>query len=411
VKNDPARHHSWPAVVAIALGAFALVVTEFLPVGLLPELSADTGVSEGTAGLAITAPALVGALAAPAAAILIGRIDRRTVLLMLTGLQIVSAAIAALAPNFTVLLGARLLLGVAIGGFWAVAVAAAARLVPAEKVHLASSLVLGGISAGAVVSVPVGSLIAEHGDWHNAFWAAVALAAVTLVLQAIVLPRIEAGQSVSARDFFGLLRTPKVTLILLVVLLTVAGHYAGYTFITPFLQQVTGLHAGILSVLLLAYGLVTVVGTFIGGAAAGRKVFAAVAGTTTVFCLAVLAVAAFGGQPAIVVPALLVWALALGAAPVVTQLWLYHETPHAVEAAQAMNTSVFQLSIGLGSLLGGFAVDAGGLHSAMWLGTAILAGAIAVVVITYAVQRRHAGPPSAGTEERTTVDSTFSAAW
>jgi MFS family permease len=125
----------------------------------------------------------------------------------------------------------------------------------------------------------------------------------------------------------------------------------------------------------------------------------------------VLAVAAFGGHPAIVVPALLVWALALGAAPVVTQLWLYHETPHAVEAAQAMNTSVFQLSIGLGSLLGGFAVDAGGLHSAMWLGTAILAGAIAVVVITYAVQRWHAGPPSAGTEERTTVDSTFSAAW
>lgn len=387
--GETAERGFWPAVAAIALGAFALVVTEFLPVGLLPQLSADTGVSAGVAGLTITAPAVVAAVAAPAMTMLIGRIDRRTVLLALTGLQIISAAASALAPNFGVLLGARLLLGVAIGGFLGVALAAAARLAPANKVHVASSAVIGGISVASVVSVPAGAAIAEHGDWRHAFWIAAVLAAATLALQAVVLPRIEAGQSVIPAHFFGLLRTPRVSLILAAILLIVAGHYAAYTFITPFLQQTVHLRPGPLSALLLAYGIFTVVGNFGGGAAAGRRLSASVMGTAITFFLALLAVALFGSYA---IPAMLVWALAWGAAPVVTQLWLYHETPHAIEAAQAMNTSVFQLSIGCGSLLGGLVVDTVSVRSSMWLGAAVLACAIITVLIVRSFGHRPTGP-------------------
>jgi predicted MFS family arabinose efflux permease len=390
--GETAERGFWPAVAAIALGAFALVVTEFLPVGLLPQLGADTGVSAGVAGLTITAPAVVAAVAAPAMTMLIGRIDRRTVLLALTGLQIISAAASALAPHFGVLLGARLLLGVAIGGFWGVALAAAARLAPANKVHVASSAVIGGISVASVVSVPAGAAIAEHGDWRHAFWIAAVLAAATLALQAVLLPRIEAGQPVIPAHFFGLLRTPRVSLILAAIFLIVAGHYAAYTFITPFLQQTVHLRPGPLSALLLAYGIFTVVGNFGGGAAAGRRLPASVMGTAMTFFLALLAVAVFGGHAIPAISAMLVWALAWGAAPVVTQLWLYHETPHAIEAAQAMNTSVFQLSIGCGSLLGGLVVDTVSVRSSMWLGAAVLACAIITVLIVRSFGRRPTGP-------------------
>ena len=135
----------WSGVVAIALGAFALVVTEFLPVGLLPGISRDLGIAEGTAGLAVTATAILGFLAAPITALSIGRADRRVVLLGLTALLVVSSVLSWQASNFATLLVARVILGVGVGGFWAISITAAAKLVPADRVHKASSLVFGGI--------------------------------------------------------------------------------------------------------------------------------------------------------------------------------------------------------------------------------------------------------------------------
>ena len=123
--HNPAR--SWLSVMAIALGAFSLVVTEFLPVGLLPGISRDLGVGEGTAGLTISLTAILGFVSAPVTAIAIGRLDRRYVLVGLTALLIVSSVISAIAANFTILLSARILLGVAIGGFWAISLPAAAK--------------------------------------------------------------------------------------------------------------------------------------------------------------------------------------------------------------------------------------------------------------------------------------------
>ncbi|MBE1491148.1 MFS transporter [Plantactinospora soyae] len=377
----PPTRGSWAAVVGIALGAFALVVTEFLPVGLLPDMTREFGVSEGTAGLAITATALLGAIAAPLTTIVIGRLDRRTVLLSLTGLLVVAGAISAFAQHFAVLIAGRVLLGVAVGGFWAVSLAAAARLVPHDRVHTASSLVLGGISVGAVVSVPAASFISAHYDWRIAYGAATALAVVVFLIQLVLLPRIPMHRAVVAGHFRQLLAMPKVRAILLTVVLIVGGHYAGYTFVTPYLEQLTGLQTNSLSILLLVYGVVTVVGTFIGGVLAARHRHRAVLITTGVFLLSMTIVAAFAHDAVVTTPAVLAWALAIGMAPVCTQLWLYANTTRFVEAAQAMNTGVFQLSIALGSLLGAVTVDLISLHSSMWLGAAALALAALVVLV------------------------------
>jgi predicted MFS family arabinose efflux permease len=373
--------YSWLGVLAIALGALSLVVTEFLPVGLLPGICRDLGVSEGTAGLAVTATAILGFIAAPVTAIAIGRADRKRVMLGLTGLLIISSALSWKAGTFEILLIARVILGIAIGGFWAISITAAAKLVPPEKVHAASSLVFAGISIGSVIAVPAGSYIGAHADWRVGFLGASVLAIVCFLLQLVFLPTLRMKEGVNIRDFFGLLKNPKVRAIFLTVIFIVAGQYAGYTFVTPYLEQVTHLATALVSVLLFAYGVATVVGNFIGGALAGRNLHNTVVATVWIFVLSLAAIAAFATTPLFAGFALLVWALSWGMAPVGTQLWLYNATLHAPEAAQAMNTSVFQLSIGLGSLAGGIAVNHVGLHSSMWLGALILAFAVCMVYI------------------------------
>lgn len=380
LERDNAGSASWVGVFAIALGAFALVVTEFLPVGLLPGISRDLGITEGTAGLAVTATALLGFLAAPITAMSIGKADRRHVLLGLTALLVISSVLSAMARSFEVLLLARVILGVGVGGFWAIAITAAARLVPDDKVHTASSIVFAGISIGSVVSVPLGSYIAAHQDWRIAFMAASVLAIVVFLFQLAVLPKILIDHGVRISSFFGLLKSAKVRAIFLTVIFIVAGQYCGYTFVTPYLEQITGVDNSVLNTLLFVYGVAAVVGNFLGGALAGRNLQRTVVCNVVVFLLALLGMAAFASNVGIVTLCLIVWAVSWGMAPVGTQLWLYNATRDDAEAAQAVNTSVFQLSIGLGSLIGGAAVNGISLHSSMWIGALVMVLAVVMVV-------------------------------
>jgi predicted MFS family arabinose efflux permease len=378
---------AWMGVIAIALGAFALVVTEFLPVGLLPGIARDLGITEGVAGLAVTATAVMGFLSAPVTAVVIRNADRRTVLLTLTGLLILSSAMASFASHFSILLLSRILLGIGVGGFWAISITAAATLVPPEKVHKASSLVFAGISIGSVVAVPAGSYIGAHADWRVAFMAAGVLAVAVALLQWQLLPRIVAKKVVNARDFLDLLRSSRIRAILLTVVFIVAGQYCGYTFVTPYLAKICNVSNSLLNMLLFAYGVVTVIGNFVGGAAAGRNLQRTVVVTVVIFLLSLLAFGFFAENIFIAGLSLMVWALSWGMAPVGTQLWLFDATQDAPEAAQAINTSVFQLSIGLGSLIGATAVDMISLRSSVWFGAATLCGALVMALIVGAIDK------------------------
>lgn len=377
----PARASSWLGVLAIALGAFALVVMEFLPVGLLPGIVKGFGVSDGLAGLTVTATAAAGFVAAPAVALAVGRLDRRLVLLGLSALVIVSGLISLAAPNLAMLVAARVILGIGVGGFWSISIVAAARLVPERDAPKASSLVFAGISVASVVGIPMGAWLSARYDWRVAFGAAMLLAVSVFLLQLFALPKIEMRQSATAADFLGLLKSRRIVAIYLTIVLIVAGHFAGYTFITPYLQRFARFDADTLSALLLLFGAVAVAGNFVGGALAGRSLPRTIRSTIALFLVALAAMALFPLHAPVIVASLLAWALAWGMAPVGTQLWLASATRHAPEAAQSINTSVFQLSIALGSLAGGIAVDHVDLRASMWVGTGLFVLAVVMAAV------------------------------
>ncbi|MFM0439443.1 MFS transporter [Paraburkholderia strydomiana] len=384
----------WLGVWAIALGAFALVVTEFLPVGLLPGIIRGFGVSEGAAGLTVTATAALGFIAAPITALTVGKLDRRTVLLALTALVVASGVMSTIATNFTVLLVARMILGIGVGGFWTVSITAAAKLAGKDNAHKASSLVFSGISVASVVSVPLGSFISSHYDWRIAFAIASALSVLVLLLQFYALPRIPVESGTSAGDYLRLLKSPKIAAIYLTITMIVSGHFSGYTFVAPYLQQLARFQPNVISGLLLIFGLVAVLGNFLGGALAGRNLHKTVYGNAVLFFAALVMISALPQRPLIATGSLLVWALSWGVAPVATQLWLFSETQDAPEAAQSLNTSVFQLSISAGSMIGGIVVDQINLHAAMWAGTAIFLLAILIVMLVGRMTATHASHSS-----------------
>lgn len=373
---------SWLGVMAIALGAFALVVMEFLPVGLLPGVIKGFSISEGTAGLMVTSTAALGFIAAPVTALSVGRLDRRIVLLVLTGIVVASGVVSAAAPTYPVLVAARIILGIGVGGFWSISITAAARLVSKDEVHKASSLVFSGISVASVVGVPLGSYISSHYDWRVAFVVATALAAGVFLLQLFTLPKIEMEQGAKLRDFVGLLKSRRIVVIYLAIIFMVAGHFSGYTFVAPYLRQLSGFDSNAVSGLLLAFGILAVAGNFLGGALAGRNLHATVYGNVILFLASLIGVAAFPQHITIVIVSLLAWAVSWGMAPVGTQLWLFSATQHAPEAAQSLNTSVFQLSITVGSLIGGVVVDHLNLRASTWTGAAILI--LAAIMVTIA---------------------------
>lgn len=376
----------WLAVIAITLGALSLVITEFLPVGLIPDIAKSFNVSEGTAGLALTSTALLGMIAAPLATIGIGRIDRRKVLLVLTLLLIVSNIISVVATTFTLFMIARVILGVGVGAFWAISIASAISLVPQDKAARASALVFSGISIGSVISVPAGAFLASQFDWKVALIAASILSVIVFIIQLITIPAIPMEKGATAKDFANLLKSWKVRTILLALILTIGGQYSAYTYVTPFLQQVTEINSNLLSFLLLAYGALGILGNFVAGLIAEKSLARAVIITSIMMFGSLLIMTIFGAVPSLAIIGLIVWAIAFGMAPISIQLWL-SSAANSPEIGQATYTTVYQFSIGFGSLIGGLAVDYINLTGAMALGAMLTFGTMLVIAIVLAKEK------------------------
>ncbi len=374
------RSAGFLAVLAVATATFSVVTTEMLPVGLLTSVGAGLGVSDGTAGLAVTLPGLVAALAAPLLPVAVRRADRRTVLCALMALLAGANLLSALAPGFGVLLAARVLVGVCIGGVWAVAAGLGVRLVREEAAAgRATAVIFSGIAVASVLGVPAGTLLGELAGWRWGFAALAALALAVAALLAAVLPPLPADAGVRLGAFARLLRLGPLRAGLLAVTLLVTGHFAAYTYVRPVLERVPGIGAGLISGLLLAYGAAGVVGNFAAGAVAARDPRRALLALCAGLGAVVLLLVPAGGSLAASAALLVAWGLAYGGVSVSAQNWVMAAAPHAREAASALFAGVFNMAIALGAFAGGRVADSRGAGDVLWLGGG-LAGLALVAV-------------------------------
>lgn len=386
----PARPAAWGAVFAMALGAFALVASEFMPVSLLTPVAADLGISEGQAGQAISVSGAFALVTSLFMAPLAGRLDRKVLLLALTLMMIVSGTIAAFAPNYTLFMVGRAFIGVAIGGFWSMSAATAMRLVPSDKVPRALAILNGGNALATVVAAPLGSYLGGVIGWRGAFFCLVPVAAVALGWKWLSLPALRAEGGQGAGAVFALLGRPAIALGMAAVSLFFMGQFALFTYLRPFLETVTHAGVGTLSLLLLLVGVAGFAGTVLIGAFLKAGLY------RTLVCIPLLMAALgvglmLGGESVAVTAVLLcLWGLVATAAPVGWWTWLAQSLPTEAEAGGGLMVAVVQLAIAAGATLGGVLFDASGYVATFSLSAGILlAAAVLALLAGRAASRAH----------------------
>ncbi|WP_339935133.1 MFS transporter [Vreelandella glaciei] len=368
----------WWAVVAVMIGIFLLVTAEQLPIGLLSQVASSMGVTPGMAGLMVTVPGVVAAFSAPLLPVAVGRLDRRIMLTLLMVVMVVGSVLSALASSFILLLAARVLVGLSIGGFWAVAGSIAPRLVPEAQVPKAMTMIFGGVAAASVLGVPLGTLLGDLSNWRVAFGSLGALSLLTAAALWFWLPPLPPREPVRLRVLAQQFSNRGVRVAVLTTAFVVVGHFAAYTFISPILQEISGISQRHVSSLLLLYGVAGIVGNIAAGMFAGRHPYRAVLAIPSLLLIVVAIFPLLGVQPSSGVMLLMMWGAVFGSVSVSIQTWIIRTAPNT-EAATALMAFTFNMSIGLGAMLGGRLVDGTSLPIAMWAASGLfLLGALLV---------------------------------
>jgi len=378
----------WGAVFAMSLAAFTLVASEFMPVSLLTPLAADLHISQGQAGQGISVSGLFALLTSLMIAAVAARMDRKRLLLGLTALMIASGTVVAWAPNYWVFMLGRALIGVAIGGFWSLSAATAMRLVPQPQVPRALAMVNGGNALATVIAAPLGSFLGGIIGWRGAFFCVVPVAVVALVWLWLSLPTFQSLQRTSGGNVFALLKRAPVALGMLAVSGFFMGQFMLFTYLRPFLEQVTQVSVSLLSLILLVLGVAGLVGTLLIERFVQRSLYRTLTIIPVIMALLALALVAFGRSTAITTLLLALWGLVATAAPVGWWTWLARTLPDAAEAGGGLMVAIIQLAIAAGAIVGGAVFDVRGYRATFELSAAVLSLAAVFALLTAHVSQR-----------------------
>ena len=362
-ESGPRAGH-WGGVYAMTLCVFALIASEFMPVSLLTPLANDLQVSQGLAGQGLAISGAFAVLASLSISWIAGTLDRKTLLLALTGLMAVSGAVVALAPNYPIYMVGRALIGLVIGGFWSMSAATAMRLVPATQVPRALAIFNGGNALATVVAAPMGSYLGSVVGWRGAFFCLVPVALIALVWQWISLPSMAAQErSPVGGNVFKLLRNRTVALGMVASGLFFMGQFTLFTYLRPFLETVTLVNVPTLSLLLLVIGVAGFCGTAIIGVVLKRSLYGTLGTISLLMALIAFALIPAGTWVMAVALLLGLWGFIATAAPVGWWSWIAQALPHHAEAGGGLMVAIVQLAIAVGSTVGGVLFDTLGYQS------------------------------------------------
>jgi predicted MFS family arabinose efflux permease len=373
----------WGGVFAMTLCVFALIASEFMPVSLLTPMAADLHVSEGLAGQGIAISGAFAVLTSLCVSAIAGTMNRKTLLLGLTALMAVSGAVVGLAPNYRVYMVGRALIGVVVGGFWSMSAATAMRLVPSDQVPRALAIFNGGNALATIVAAPLGSYLGAVVGWRGAFLCLVPVALVAMAWQWTTLPSMHPLPRKSRTiNMLRLLARRDVLLGMAACGAFFMGQFALFTYLRPFLEQVTHVDVSTLSLILLAMGAAGFVGTCVVGNFLQRGLYRTLAGIPVLMALIATGLVVWGAHVVAVTALLAVWGLVATAAPVGWWNWIARSQPDDAEAGGGLMVAVVQLAIAWGSTIGGRLFDGSGYRSAFMASAAVLLLGAFLTVLT-----------------------------
>ncbi|MFE3097489.1 MFS transporter [Streptomyces sp. NPDC059248] len=381
------------ALLALAVGAFGIGTTEFVIMGLLPEVADEYGVSIPLAGWLVTGYALGVVLGAPLMTVIGARVRRRTVLAVLMGLFVAGNLLSALAPDFWLMLAGRVLTSLAHGAFFGIGSVVAADLVDSRRRAGAIALMFTGLTAANLVGVPLGTVVGQAVSWRLTFLLVAAVGVIGLVGVLRLVPDVPRPEGVRLRDEIAAFRNVQVLLAMAMTVLGFGGVFASITYIAPMATEVTGYADGSVTWLLVLFGAGMVVGNLVGGRLADRALMPVLYGSLGALAvvLALFAVTAHHRVAAAVTVAL-IGALGFATVPPL-QKRVLDQAAAAPTLASAVNIGAFNLGNAIAAWLGGLVIAAGfGYTAPNWVGAALAASALALAVLSRRLELRGPAP-------------------
>ncbi|WP_336955790.1 MFS transporter [Serratia sp. KG1D] len=373
----------WSGVFAMTLCVFALIASEFMPVSLLTPMAQTLRVTEGMAGQGIAISGAFAVVTSLFISVLAGTLNRKTLLLGLTCMMAISGAVIAMAPNYLTYMAGRALIGIVVGGFWSMSAATAMRLVPVHRVPLALAIFNSGNALATVIAAPLGSWLGSVIGWRGAFFCLVPVAIAAFIWQLFSLPSMQVTrQSNGASNVFTLFRRRVVTLGMLGVGIFFMGQFTLFTYIRPFLETVTKVDASVVTLILLVIGVAGFIGTTLIGRVLKRGFYSTLIAIPVLMAITALVLIAFGSQVAIVMVLLGLWGLISTGAPVGWWAWVPRIFPQNAEAGGGLMVAMVQLSIALGSTVGGLLFDHHGYQSTFLASVTMLLIAAGLIFLT-----------------------------
>jgi len=380
------------ALLALAIGAFGIGTTEFVIMGVLPEVAGDFGVSIPTAGWLVSGYALGVVFGAPLLTVLGTKVSRKKMLMFLMGLFVVGNTLSAFAPTFGVMLIGRVIASLAHGAFFGIGSVVAAGLVAPEKKASAISLMFTGLTVANIVGVPLGTYIGQAAGWRVTFTGVAALGIVGLLGVARLVPETGRPQTDTVRTEFAAFRNVQVWLAMAMTVLGYGGVFAAITYITPMMTEVAGYSAGAVTWLLVLFGIGMFLGNLVGGRFADRALMPMLFTALGALSLALLLFTATAHNKVLAAITLtLIGALGFSTVPPL-QKWVLDQASAAPTLASAANIGAFNLGNALAAWLGGVVIAAGlGYTSPNWVG-ALLSGTALLLSFLAAFLNRRTRP-------------------
>lgn len=382
-------------IFALAIASFCIGTTEFVIMGLLPEVAADLGVSIPAAGLLVTGYALGVVFGAPILAVATARMPRKPVLVALASLFVIGNLLCAIAPNYWMLMAARVVTAFGHGAFFGIGSVVAASLVPPNRQASAMALLFAGLTLANILGVPAGTALGEAFGWRSTFWAVVVIGLISVAAIAWLVPsKVGATGKGGVLGEVRVLAKPQVWLPMLISALASASLFAVFTYIKPILTDVSGLSVGSVTWVLLLFGAGMTIGNLLGGRLADWKLMPTIVGALAAMVVIHLMLVEFGGNALAAVVMVFVWGVITFIFIPPVQMRVVRAADEAPNLAATLNQGAFNMGNAAGAWLGGMAISFGISYANLpFVGSAIALAALGAALALQALDRQAAAVP------------------